>query len=111
MTSLVHVISSSSTDAKLGKDLEEAAAILSQLWSNLKVEKEKALVSKATNWMKMYTMPGHVTRCYFHLTQRSQNTYQLNDTYYIHNKSDPTFFPLTIFYQVILNDNYSFIES
>ena len=59
MTSLVHVISSSSTDAKLGKDLEEAAAILSQLWSNLKVE--KALVSKATNWMKVYTMPGHVT--------------------------------------------------
>ena len=58
MTSLVHVISSSSTDAKLGKDLEEAAAILSQLWSNLEVEKEKALVSKATNWMKMYTMPG-----------------------------------------------------
>ena len=63
MTSLVHVISSSSTDAKLGKDLEEAAAILSQLWSNLKVEKEKALVSNGTNWMKVYTMPGHITRC------------------------------------------------
>ena len=34
-----------------------------------------------------------------------------NDTYYFHNKSDPTLFLLQFFYQVILNDNYTFNES